>query len=381
MRSLYVVFTGPEKVEAREETVDDPGPGEVLCRAEKSLVSIGTETHCLRGVFDPGTNWADWVRYPFRPGYSMVGRVVKIGAGVSGFAEGDRLATSAPHQQYFLLTPHAPHGGGGDTRGQRSPSLPAERGFDRDRGRFSTGTAGRGTSTGQPFGVVPLPEGVASEDGTWMPLACTTQLGIRRAALALGESVGVVGLGMLGQLVVQYLWLGGARRVVAIDTVTGRLETARAHGATHVLARSAADAREDVERLTGGKMLDVVFDVTGHPAVLAPSTRLLRRLGRVVLLGDTTTPSQQHLGPRVLADSLSIHAIHALMRPDVATEWNPWTAEEMTALFFDYLRQGRMRVGDLITHRHAPAEAPSVYAGLLRDRSSAIGVLFDWSTL
>lgn len=344
MKSQYVVFTAPETVEVREETVGDPGPGEVLCRAEKSLISIGTETHCLRGVFDPGTNWADWVQYPFRPGYSMVGRVIKIGPGVSSLAEGDRVATSATHQQYFTLT------------------------------------AGGGTSTGQPFGIVVLPEDVATEDGTWMPLACTTQLGIRRAALALGESVGVVGLGMLGQLVVQYLALAGARRVVAIDTVEGRLELARRYGATHALACSAQDASEGVGEITGGRMLDVVFDVTGHPAVLAPATRLVRRLGRVVLLGDTTTPSQQHLGPRVLADSLSILAIHALMRPDVATEWNPWTAEEMAGLFFDYLRQGRMRVGDLVTHRHRPAEAPAVYAGLRHDRSAAIGVVFDWTT-
>jgi threonine dehydrogenase-like Zn-dependent dehydrogenase len=146
-----------------------------------------------------------------------------------------------------------------------------------------------------------------------------------------------------------------------------------------VLALSAADARGEVERITGGRMLDVVFDVTGHPAVLAPCTRLLRKLGRAVLLGDTPTPSRQGMGPRVLADSLSILAIHALMRPEVASEFNPWTAEEMTALFFDYLRQGRMRVADLVTHRHDPADAPSVYAGLVRDRSTAIGVLFDWT--
>ena len=48
-----------------------PGEGEVRCRADVSLISTGTEGACLRGVFDPGTNWADWVRYPFRPGYSM----------------------------------------------------------------------------------------------------------------------------------------------------------------------------------------------------------------------------------------------------------------------------------------------------------------------
>jgi threonine dehydrogenase-like Zn-dependent dehydrogenase len=53
----------------------------------------------------------------------------------------------------------------------------------------------------------------------------------------------------------------------------------------------------------------------------------------------------------------------------------------MAALFIDYLLQGRMRVSDLVTHRHSPVDAPQVYEGLRRDRSVAIGVIFDWSLL
>ena len=47
-------------------------------------------------------------------------------------------------------------------------------------------------------------------------------------------------------------------------------------------------------------MADVVFDITGHPAVLAPASLLLRKLGRLVLLGDSPTPSLQNLGPRIV---------------------------------------------------------------------------------
>jgi threonine dehydrogenase-like Zn-dependent dehydrogenase len=195
----------------------------------------------------------------------------------------------------------------------------------------------------------------------------------------LGEDAGIVGLGILGQLVVQYLALSGARRIVAIDPAQGRLEMARSHGATHTLALDVRKARLAVDALTGGKMLDAVFDITGHPSVLAQCVPLLRKLGRVVLLGDTPTPTQQFLGPGVVSDSIAILGIHGTMAPDVATVFNPWTAREMVALFFDYLMQGRMRVADLVTHRYSPLDAREVYARLMQDRSFATGVVFDWT--
>jgi threonine dehydrogenase-like Zn-dependent dehydrogenase len=137
-------------------------------------------------------------------------------------------------------------------------------------------------------------------------------------------------------------------------------------------------ARPEIEALTQGRMLDAVIEVTGHPAVLAPSIQLLRRLGRVVLLGDTPVPSQQHLGPGVVSNSIAILGIHGTMSPERASEFNPWTRKEMTALFYDYLSQDRMRVSDLVTQRASPLEAPEIYAGLLQDRSTQIGVIFDW---
>lgn len=336
MRSPYVCFPAPNLVDVRDEDVAPPKEGELLCRATRSLISIGTELHCLRGSFDPGTNWAAWVTYPFRPGYSMAARVVQAGPGVSGFRSGDRVTSLTSHALYFCV--------------------PADR-------------------------VQRIPPGVSDEDATWAQLACTTQIALRRAQLQLGESVGVVGLGILGQLIVQYLALSGARRIVAIDTAAARLEFARAHGATHVVGTNATSARQRVAQLTDGRMLDVVWDVTGHPASLAPSVLLLRKLGRLVLVGDTPLPTQQHLGPGVVSNSIAILGVHGMSSAPTYSEHTPWPREEMIALFFDYLAQGRMRVADLVTHVHSPLDAPQVYPGLLNDRSAALGVLFDWTLL
>jgi threonine dehydrogenase-like Zn-dependent dehydrogenase len=67
--------------------------------------------------------------------------------------------------------------------------------------------------------------------------------------------------------------------------------------------------------------------------------------------------------------------------PDETSDFSPWSAAEMVALFFDYLQQGRMRVSDLITHRYSPFDAPQVYEQLQQDRAAAIGIIFDWSLL
>ena len=259
--------------------------------------------------------------------------MVDVGPGVAGIKVGDRVATSTPHSSAFVV---------------------------------------------QSTECIVVPDSVTDEQACWASLACTTQLGVRRADLELGESVAVVGLGALGQLVVQYLRLSGARRIIAIDPTESRLSLARAGGATDVVATDVGSAADVVRDLTAGTMVDVAFDITGHPAVLAPTTRLVRQLGRVILLGDTPTPSRQHLGPRVVGDSVSVLGVHASAAPEVASLRDPWTLSAMTALFFDFIADRRMDVDVLASHRFTPDEAADVYEALRRDRSGYLGVLLDW---
>lgn len=333
MKSLDIVFPEARTVALVESDVPEPGEGEVRCRARTSLVSTGTESFCLDGVFDPGTFWEEWVEYPFAPGYSMVSDVVDVGPGVTHLTTGDRVATSTPHSSVFVV-----------------PATECLR----------------------------VPDGVTDDQACWTSLACTTQLGVRRVGLELGESVAVVGLGALGQLVVRYLALSGARRIVAIDTTRSRLDLAVAGGATHPIEADATAALDIVREITDGRMLEAAFDITGHPAVLAPTTRLVHALGRVVLLGDTPTPSRQSLGPRIVADSVSILGVHASSAPEVATWRDPWSQAAMADLFFHLVESGRMDLDELTTHRYTPDRAAEVYDDLRRDRSGFLGVFLDW---
>lgn len=333
MKSLDVVFPEARSVAVVSSEVPGPGKGQVRCRARTSLVSTGTESFCLDGVFDPDTFWEEWVEYPFAPGYSMTSEVIDVGPGVTQVSAGDRVATSTPHSSVFLV-----------------PAAECRL----------------------------VPHGISDDQACWTSLACTTQLGVRRAALELGESVAVVGLGPLGQLVVRYLALSGARRIVAIDTTMSRLDLAVAGGATHAIEADAASALDHVRDLTDGRLLDAAFDITGHPAVLAPTTRLVHPLGRVVLLGDTPTPSRQVLGPRIVGDSVAVLGVHASSAPEIATLRDPWSEAAMADLFFHLVESQRMDVDSLTTHRFTPDRSAELYEALRRDRSDFLGVFLDW---
>ena len=65
MLSHTIVFSGKDQVEFVKEPVRDPGSGEVLLRARKTLISTGTESICLSRLFEPGSHWHRWVTYPF----------------------------------------------------------------------------------------------------------------------------------------------------------------------------------------------------------------------------------------------------------------------------------------------------------------------------
>lgn len=334
--SLNIVFTGKDEIEIRHEALAPLEAGQLLVQTQSTLISTGTECICLGRKFAPDTNWHNWVQYPFYPGYSNAGRVLDVAEGVTAFRPGDRIASRSQHRQYCLV--------------------------DQSEAQL-------------------IPEGVADEAATWFGLACIVQNGVRRAAHELGDNVVVIGLGLLGQLVVQYLRCLGAGEIIAIDTIPARLEMARAHGATHLMQTTVQEARAEVERLTGGRRADVVYDVTGHHDVLAPALGLVRRFGKLLLLGDTGTPAQQTLASGVLTEGLTIIGAHDSNPPSVPTDRDWWTKPHMAELFFRFLARGQMDVDSLITHRYSPTQASQAYALLQENRAAAMGVLFDWTQL
>jgi len=105
------------------------------------------------------------------------------------------------------------------------------------------------------------------------------------AGLRPGATAAVIGAGGVGLNAVQGATISGARMVIALDLVAGKLEAARRFGATHTVNAGAPDAVEQVRRLTGGRGADYVFVTVGAKAAIPQALALTARSGTIVLVG------------------------------------------------------------------------------------------------
>lgn len=325
---VRIIFTGLRHVRLEGFALGQPGPGEVRVRSICSLMSTGTENIVFNRLFDPGTHWDAWVRYPFMPGYSTIGVVEAVGAGVTGLAVGQRVACRRPHASHHLV--------------------PA----------------------GDCF---PVPADLDPRAAAWFALAKIAFVGARAAEYRPGDRVLIVGAGPIGQMSVRWARAWGAQHIAVVDPVAQRLGLATAGGATATIACPIAEADGAVRAACGGQAPRVVIDGTGHAAVFAAALRLAGDRGRVVVLGDTGSPASQCLTPDVITRGLTIIGAHDTH--DDAT----WTNRTVTAYFLDLVRSGRFPLDGLITDVFAPADCVAAYGAANARRGETMGICFDWT--
>lgn len=331
-KNVTVVFEGVKKVALKEGDAPSPGAGQMLVRTTKTAISTGTELTILSGEYPPGSNWSKYGRFPFTAGYANVGKVMAVGAGVSDFAVGDRVASTAPHTRYALCAPGSVHR---------------------------------------------VPGKVGDEVAATYILAQIALNGVRRAEVRMGESAVVFGLGVIGLMTAQLLRLDGARPVIGVDLSADRRRMAEQVGVDVVLD-GAEDLSEKVKQATRGRMADMVIEVTGNPKIIPKEMSLLRRLGRIVILSSPRGVTEFDFHDFCNGPSYTIIGAHNGSHPAHETPYNPWTAQRNVELFFDFVERGEMRVAELITHRYNWSDAPAAYDLLLTDRGKAGAVILDW---
>lgn len=352
------------------ETVisDVPRPalraGQLLIATELSLVSAGTE----RMMVDFGkANWLQKARQqpdkvrmvldkvrtdglaptieavrskldqPLAPGYCNVGRVIEVGAGVSGFAIGDRVVSNGKHAEVVAVPVNL---------------------------------------------CARVPDGVDDEAAVFTVLAAIGLQGVRLAEPTLGECVVVSGLGLIGLITVQLLRAQGCR-VLGLDFDPARLALAQSFGAEVVDLRNT-DPLPLAHAYSRGRGVDAVLIAasTRSDEPVHQAAQMCRKRGRIVLIGVTGLQlSRADFYEKEL--SFQVSCSYGPGRYDAAYEeggqdypvgFVRWTEQRNFEAVLDLMAAGAIDCAPLVSHRFELEKAADAYE-LLAGGAASMGIL------
>jgi 2-desacetyl-2-hydroxyethyl bacteriochlorophyllide A dehydrogenase len=328
----------PYKIVVETYDVADPAPEQVLIAAEASGVSPGTELAVYTGVHqwlkDPTRAWP---KFPFVAGYSAVGRVVKAGSAVTRFKEGDRVIWPGRHESHALVN-----------------------------------------AAGDTVDIWPIADHVSASAASLLSLARFPLSALVQSQRILGQSVAILGLGLIGQITARLYSAAGAFPVVGIDSVAGRRARAEATYGVRTIDPGAGDALEQIRAMLGARP-DVVVDATGVPAALADALRLVADGGQVVLVGSPRGIIQSFDTYWDLhGRSVTVTGAHGSAIGTEVRDRFPFTRARALPLLVHFLESGKLRIDDLVTHAVDGRELDAMYRGLLDRRDEFLGVSLHW---
>ncbi|MHB8627025.1 MAG: zinc-binding dehydrogenase [Aggregatilineales bacterium] len=340
-----IVFVGLE--DAVVETVAfDPvlDPDMILFRAEMSLISPGTELAIYTNKHD--LNHHRTAPYPAYPGYAAVGIVEAAGSAVEDFSPGDRI---------FAITGHC----------SLAKFRPA-----------------------QTF-CLRLSGDISIDHAPFIRMALIGLATLCQADISAGEWLGVVGLGLVGNLAAQFGIQAGFK-VIGVGRSALRSQTAAKCGIDQIVTGTPEELFEHTKSMTAGLGCRLVLDTSGTTGGLHKAIALASDGGTISLVGvpwlsDPTVAATSIMQP-VFSRYLSLRGGWEWNLPIYEKEANktltmvgPRHSLEKNARYaMELIAKNVVRVEPLITTCIEPAAIQEVYQGLLNQRDSYLGVLIDW---
>ncbi|MBN2559854.1 MAG: bi-domain-containing oxidoreductase [Phycisphaerae bacterium] len=344
-------------------------PGHLLIQSRASLISAGTERMLLefgkgnliakaRAQPDKVKEVIDKIKAdgllvtmdavftrldePLPLGYCNAGVVVDVGEGVGGFTVGDRVANNGPHAEMVCVPRNL---------------------------------------------CAKIPDGVTDGQAAFTVLASIGLQGIRLLEPALGESVAVIGLGLIGQITVQLLLADGCR-VLGIDIDPKRLETARRFGAETVDVPGGADPVASAMSFSSGRGVDGVLITASSKSdeIIKQATGMCRKRGRIVLVGVTGLGLRRSdFYQKELTFQVSCSYGPGRYDPTYEEQGHDypfgfvrWTEQRNFEAILGLLASGRLDVSPLITKEFDHGQAAEAYRSLTEDRD-ALGILLRYA--
>jgi predicted dehydrogenase/threonine dehydrogenase-like Zn-dependent dehydrogenase len=275
---------------------------------------------------------------PIAPGYCNVGVVEQAGEGVAGFSVGDRVVSNGKHAALVAV-----------------PANLCAR----------------------------IPDSVGDEDAVFTVIGAIALQGMRLAAPTFGESVAVMGLGLIGQIAVQLLRANGCR-VIGFDYDREKVALAESFGAKGVVLGDGVDAVAQGIAFTGGRGIDAVLitAATDSDEPVRNAARMSRQRGRIVLVGVAgLNLSRADFYEKELSFQVSCSYGPGRYDPSYEEGGNDypfgfvrWTEQRNFEAFLGALEAGAIDLAPLRTHEFAIEQAEQAY-DLIGGGGPSLGVV------
>ena len=310
---------GPEVLKWETVEVGEPGPGQVRLRQEAAGLNY-IDVYHRTGLYPQPL--------PFIPGVEGAGVVAAVGDGVAGVTAGDRVAYAGPVGGYA-----------------------EERLIAADQ-------------------LVKLPEAISTEQAAAMMLQGLTAHMLLRGAYRVkpGDTILIhAAAGGVGLIVCQWAKALGATVIGTVGS-DEKAELARAHGCDHPIVYTRDDFVAEVERMTGGAKLPVVYDSIGRDTFLK-SLDCLRPRGLMVSFGNASGPVDP-FPPGILAQKGSLFLTRPTMYHYTATRAE---LEAAANELFELVENGTIRIE--VNQRFPLRDAAEAHRALEARQTSGSTVL------
>ena len=333
MKSYYIKLTGVGESEVAEEEIsfDDLKDDEAIIRADYSMISAGTE---LSRAFALKKGF----QYPVRPGYCMVGRVLKKGKDIEA-EEGDLVFVNAPHSSLV---------------------------------RWSDSDRVQGTT------IKKIEEGVDPLDATAINLMLVALQGVNLSSVKLGDTVGVFGLGNIG-IITALMYQKMGCRVIGLDPVKERCTLAEEMGLKYTV--SDMDQKKAIMELSEDKGLDIAVDVTGLTPVIISCIENARAYGQVVLLGSPRVSYETDataLLSKIHMKDLKVLGAFNKTAPVHPVDGSNDCIDRNFRIVCDLLKEKYIDVRKMISRIIDPKDCRQAYEDLMYHKDIASCIVFDW---
>ncbi|MCX7787306.1 MAG: zinc-binding dehydrogenase [Spirochaetes bacterium] len=318
-----LVLPEPGKFEVREVAVPEPADGEVLCRI-RAVAICGSDPEIIRG--DLAGFWPPF--YPFIPGHEWAGEVVALGKGVHTFKVGDRVAGQA-------------HKGCGYCRRCMEGSY----NICENYGKPETGHRHYGFTHNGAYAqfnaysirsLTLLPSHISFKEGALVDTSGVVMHGMELTGITAGGTVVVIGPGPIGLIAMRMAKALGASKVIAVGR-RDRLKVAKELCADEAVDFEKTNPIEAVKALTNGLGADEVFECSGAAGTMLQAVYMVRRGGKVGLLGVPEGKVADPIPTRyVVSNEISIYGSKA----------NPNVSPKIVNL----VATGNLKLKDLVSH-------------------------------